>query len=558
MKKKKKKGKGIFAFLFILLYLLCVGAVGYSFLSSDFLAEARSVITKIVIFDNGNFSKNADSITVRLNEGETVKLSGFTALKSADFSGSENIEEILGWAANNPQVDVTYSVVLPDGSTVSSKSETVDFSGATEETFSAYCALLKYLPGARAVELGSNQNGVSLTPENITSLQNEYPALDFSYTVMLGGQAVNLSDSSVDLRALSPEDVGDAAAWLGCMKYLEELKLGDENDTKLSWADIVKLTGARPEARADYSFSLYGCPMNLDAEEIYLSHVPVDDNAEAVISALRCMKNCKKVDMDYCGVEDQRMEEIRNLFPNVEVIWRIWFGKVYSVRTDTERILASRPSVGGMLDNTVGEKLKYCTKVKYLDLGHNDALTDISFVNYMPDLEVFIIAINTQITDISPLKNCPKLEYLEINSTPVSDISCLSGMKSLHHLNIGNTNVTDLSALYECTDLERLWIGMHTKVPEEQVAMMHTVAPNCFINVTTDDPHGENWRWDYYDDSMFIYHYVPRYDLLRTQLGYTYSEYSYYWKDPLCGDPCPPQYVGTSPDGIIEKPQDAA
>ena len=551
------KKKGIAANIFIIIYLLCVGTIGYSFLSDDFLAEVRSVITKSVILNNGSFPKNASEITVVLDRGETVKLSGFTALRSADFSGSEAFEEIADWAAANPQVDVTYSVTLPDGSTVGSKSETVDFSGATAETFTSYAPLLKFLPNAKTLELGSNQTGVSLSPENVAAVMNDYPQLTASYVVMLAGKPVNLSDTSIDLRSLAPEDVNEASAWVGCMKSLQSVELGDENSSHLSWSDIVKIAAACPQAKLGYSFSLYGYPMDLNTEEINLSHVPVDDNAQAVIAALRCMRSCKKLDMDYCGVDDLHMEEIRDMFPDVDVVWRIWFGDCYSVRTDTERILASRPSVGGMLDNTVGEKLKYCTRVKYLDLGHNDALTDISFVNYMPDLEVFIIAINQYITDISPLANCHKLEYLEINTTPIADISCLKGMTTLHHLNIGNTGVTDISPLYECTELERLWIGRNTQISEEQVAQMRQIAPGCVINTTTDDPHSENWRWDYYDDSMFIYHYVPRYDLLRTQLGYTYSEYSYYWKDPLCGDPCPPQYVGTSPDGIIEKPQDA-
>lgn len=555
---KKKKSKGLFAYLLIIIYLLCVGAVGFSFFSEDFLTEVRATVTKTVILDNGSFPKSSESITVRLNKGETSRLSGFTGLKSADFSGTENYEEIIDWANANPQTDVTYTVILPDGSSISSKSESVDFSGATADTFSGYIALLEYLPNAKTVELGSNQNGASLSPENIASLQSEHPQLTFSYTVMIGGKPVNLSDSAVDLRSLASEDVPEAVAWLKCMKSLESIRLGDEESTALSWADIEKISNACPNAKLDYSFTLYGYPMSLDSEVIDINHVPVEDNAEAVVSALRCMKKCKKLDMDYCGVDDLRMEDIRNMFPNVEVIWRIWFGDVYSVRTDTERILASRPSVGGMLYNDVGEKLKYCTKVKYLDLGHNDTLTDISFVKYMPDLEVFIIAINKNITDISPLRNCKKLEYLEINSTPVADISCLQGMTTLHHLNIACTQVRDISPLYECTELERLWIGLYTEVPKEQVAQMQQIAPNCVINTTTDDPHGEEWRWDHYDESMFVYHYVPRYELLRKQLGYTYSEYSYYWKDPLCGDPCPPQYVGTSPDGIIEKPQDDA
>lgn len=550
------KRKGLAASLFIIIYLLLVGAVGFSFLSADFFTEVKAAATKTVIFDNGTFPKNSKSVAVVLNDGECVKLGSFPDLASADLSGSGNTDEIIEWAAANPQVDVTYTVTLPDGSTVSSKSETADFRGATADSLSAYIALLPQLPSVGRVELGSNENGVSLSPESIAQLNNDYPELTFSYEVELGGQTVDLADTSVDLRSLAPEDTAQCVQWLKCMKSLENVELGSESETSLSWDDIVKIADACPNAKLAYSFTLYDHALTLDAESIDINHTPVTDNAEALVSALRCMKNCKTVDMDYCGVEDARMEEIRDMFPNVEVIWRIWFGTCYSVRTNVERILASRPSVGGMLDNSLGEKLKYCTKVKYLDLGHNDTLTDISFVKYMPDLEVFIIAINQNITDISPLKNCPKLEYLEINSTPVADISCLEGLTGLHHLNIASTQVRDISPLFGCTELERLWIGRYTEVPAEQVEQMQKIAPDCVINTTTDDPHGEEWRWDYYDDSMFVYHYVPRYELLREQLGYTYSEYSYYWKDPLCGDPCPPQYVGTSPDGIIEKPDD--
>ena len=54
-------------------------------------------------------------------------------------------------------------------------------------------------------------------------------------------------------------------------------------------------------------------------------------------------------DRDYCGVSNEAMAQIRDENPNVEVVWRIWFGENYSVRTDVERILASKPTVGGMI-----------------------------------------------------------------------------------------------------------------------------------------------------------------------------------------------------------------
>ena len=254
------------------------------------------------------------------------------------------------------------------------------------------------------------------------------------------------------------------------------------------------------------------------------------------------MLRCSYLDMDNTGVSNEALAKIREEFPNIDVVWRVWFGTNYSVRTDVERILASKPTVGGMIYDV--SVLQYCTKVKYLDIGHNDELPSIDFARSMPELEVLIIAM-TAVTDISPLESCPKLEYLEINSTNISDISPLKNSTGLHHLNIACCpEITDISPLYGLTELERLWIGSQTPVPAEQVSAMKAAVPGCTINTTAYDPHDGAWRYTGYDPEIPKYYWVPRYELLRNQLGYNYQEYSFYWLDPLCDKEAPAQFKG--------------
>ena len=254
------------------------------------------------------------------------------------------------------------------------------------------------------------------------------------------------------------------------------------------------------------------------------------------------MTLCKTLDMDSTGVSNTEMEALRNDFPDVTVIWRIWFGENYSVRTDVERVLASKPTVGGMISDA--SVLKYCTEMKYLDLGHNDELSDLSFVSSMPKLEVLIIAM-TAIKDISPLESCTELDYLELNSTNISDISVLSKLPKLRHLNIGDCpKIKDISPLFENEVLERLWIGCNTPVPKAQVSTLKSKLPSCTVNTTTNDPHGEAWRYTRYDPEEPKYYWVERYELIREQLGYNYQEYSFYWLDPLCEREAPAEFKG--------------
>ena len=180
------------------------------------------------------------------------------------------------------------------------------------------------------------------------------------------------------------------------------------------------------------------------------------------------------------------------------------------MRTDETRILASIRDIN--LNGAAVECLKYCTEVRYLDLGHN-IINDISFVEYMPDLEVAILAINYW-TDATPLASCPKLEYLEIFNTNCSDLTPLAGLTNLKHLNIcWLKNLSDITPLYGLTQLERLWIGSseYNQVPRAQLEEIRKRLPDTVINTTTENPTLEGWRED------------PRYELLVEQMGYNWD-----------------------------------
>ena len=534
------------ALFVMVLYLIVLVLCSSTLFWQGPVPELMEKITKTVSFEEKVLKTNSSDIAVKLQPGETELLAKFTGLRTADFRGSDNLEEILGWARANPQVNVIYDLSLPDGTRVDSTATVLNLSGISGADFAQYEAVLSNLPNLQQVDLGSaDGNGSSLSPEQLKYLIDKFPGITFDYRMLLMGRPVSLYDEHIDLTGLSADDVELARLSLLLMKNLKSVNLGDQGSTPIGWDDIKKLTDTRPEASFTYSFQLYGKDFDLSAETIDLSHVPVSDEGAAVRAALRCMKHCKTLDMDSCGVSDEKMEEIRKEFPEVDVIWRIWFGQLYSVRTDVERILASKPTVGGMLDDNETAKLRHCTKVKYLDLGHNDHMTNISFVSSMPDLEVLIIAMN-HIYDISPLANCPKLEYLEVSTTGISDLSPLANAKALRHLNISCCYyLYDISPLYGLTELERLWISNQTPVPAEQVQQMQAMAPNCKISTSSNDPHGDSWRYTNYDVNYHIWTWTPRYELLRQQLGYDYQEYSFYWLDTKCGLPAPPEYAST-------------
>ena len=523
-----------------------------------------------VALSAGNFPKDTEALTAVVTPADLARLESFPALRSADFTGSTCYAEIIAWAEQHPDVSVTYTVTLPDGQVLAPSAETVNLSGMAPANAAETARLLSFLPNVKTVDLGVAQAGSVLSTDDLAAFAAACPNAELKYSLSFLGQELSLNDSELDFSALTSSQVGEATSILRCMNQVSKIRLND----RLTWDDIAQLHDAAPNAALDYNFSLLGVDANLADDYLSFSHIRMDDEGAAVRKIVPFMKNLQTLDMDTCNVSNEAMALIRDENPSVNVIWRIWFAG-YTARTDVERILASSQARGGKVTNEDARVLKYCAKVKYLDLGHNEVLSDISFTASMPDLEVAIFAIN-DIDDISALANCPNLEYLEINSTNVTDLTPLSNATSLRHLNIGRCvkmpenngsdelrpRVTDISPLFGLKDLERLYIGNLTApgIPKEQLDTMakamgiekqdsegdycdSRVSPEgldydyCRINVSSGDPSQGTWRTAGYRPDWVWNQWVAtgvfndplneRYKLLREQFGYDTVEQSY-------------------------------
>ena len=373
------------------------------------------------------------------------------------------------------------------------------------------------------------------------------------------GSVYPLDATEVSLHELKHKDVTEAAGLLKQMPGLERIDMGTDGawtevnreelnaetaalerplkaTRDLTWEDLRTLQEAAPQAELEYRFVFYGRYLSTLSEEMDLNHSVMMDEGAAVREILPLMKHCKRLDMDSCGVSSERMAEIRDAYPEMEVIWRIWFANnQFTMRTDSERLWCA--NFYPYMWDEYTQELQYLTNLKYLDLGHNLELHDWNFMRTMTNLEVCIITASGWDT-LDMLENCTKLEFLEI--VPWAhielDLTPLAGMQDLEHLNIcGMGQTKGWEVLLGMPKLQRLWIGSHTAYffPEGAMEQILEAHPYTDILYKTDGAATGSWRIN--PDGT-----VPdRYLLLREQFDYDHwpSVAPYPYNDPKYNAP---------------------
>ena len=253
---------------------------------------------------------------------------------------------------------------------------------------------------------------------------------------------------------------------------------------------------ARAESETTVRFKRFETAV--DAEEIDLGKVGVAaDEYEAFYDFLRRLPNLKRVDMYKTKIRRNRIEELAELFPDIEFGWTMMVGD-HEVRTDISAFSTAHSDASRRHTNEDFSVLKYCKNLQALDIGHN-AVTDLSFLQDLPNLKVLIV-VDNQFQDITPIASLSQLEYLEIFFNDVRDISCLPALTRLMDLNICFNRITDIRPLHQMTWLKRLWVSQYNshnpsiKPDPAEVEALVAALPDTQVDSTAKSSIGNHWR----------------------------------------------------------------
>ena len=437
-----------------------------------------------------------EHLTVVMEAGDLYTLDYYPNLKTVDLSGSTCYSAILDFASKRPHLDITYAVSL--GATdVSSKAAAATLKPGSFD-YDLLMENLQYLPNLTALTL----TDVDLSSEQLTALREAYPDIRLDYAVDLFGTSFSVDTTTLDLSAMDASGIEEACRKLGQMSDLTDVTLS----SSLSFEDVDTLQSAVPHIRFHYTFPLLGRTVSTGDAEIIYKNLNCGDSEEAEIrKALKILDHTSRFVLDNCGFSNETLAQLREDFRGgPKVIWRVWFGTEgrYNTLTDDDTIRA----VYNVTDDTCGP-MKYLEDVKYMDLGHNEYLTDFSFVGFMPELEV-LIGSGSAVKDLSGIENCKKLTWLELASChKLENIEPLAGCDGLKYLNISYTKVKDLAPL-DGLKLERfVYLSPKASTKEQNTFLtIHPKAECITVFYGYSQPYGYGWRYDDNGKTMFWYY----------------------------------------------------
>ena len=459
-----------------------------------------------------NPNEDVEHLAVIMQPGELYTLDYYPNLKSVDLSGSTCYDAILDFMSKRPHLNVSFTVSFGGSASVSYDVPSLTLNPGTY-TYEALQENLQYLPNVTTVSLP----GMDLNAQQVSAIEAAYPEITLDYTVDILGNVCTADTTTLDLSGITGADVDSVGPRLAMLTKLETVRLNDN----LTFAQVDKLQSDAPHITFDYRFSLFGKTISTaDEEVIYEKHSIGNEGEGQLREALTIMEKCKRFVLDSCGFDSEVLAKVRDDFraTGPKVVWRIRFGvgDRYTTVTDDDTIRA----VYNVTDDTCGP-MKYLEDVKYMDLGHNEYLTDFSFVGYMPQLEV-LIGSGSAVQDLSGIENCKKLTWLELASClKLENIEPLAGCEGLKYLNLSYTKVTNLEPL-DTLPLER-FVYLKPKVSaaeQETFLAIHPKGDCITVFYGYSQPYGYGWRYDDNGKTMFWYYK----DVIRKVFNYDQAD----------------------------------
>ncbi len=339
--------------------------------------------------------------------------------------------------------------------------------------------------------------------QSIQGILAQYPQLNLVCQVDIGGNLYSTDLEQLDLSG-SAVTIEELRQPLSLFHNLQEVTL---TGTGLTDAEAMTLADSYPDILFLCELPLAGQRFMTDSAEIDISNTVV--TISEVEEMLPYFPSLEKLDMSYCGISNEEMEELNQRHPDVSIVWTL---KIGEAKTRTDAIYFYPAEFNYYPTNEEMKQLRYCHDMIAVDIGHTRA-TDCEFLWYMPNVRYLILA-DTGITDITPVGNLKELIYLELFNLKIDDYSPLLNCTKLQDLNIGTT-YADPEPLSKMTWLHNLQWHRSDQNPATKEAVLNLPEQLPDTNVVLFPKKkarniGGPWR------------YIPNYYVFRDIIGATY------------------------------------
>ena len=402
-------------------------------------------------------------------------------------------EEIAAVADAYSDVQITWSVQIGENLVQSTATSATLVPGGLD--IALLCEKMAYLPNLTSLHL----RRTTLDMEELNAFKGTFPAVNVTYSVEMFGSELSGNATSISLAHLKSDQVELAAARLAMFPQLKELVLIDgSGNSNLKVADVKKLMDLAPDYDYQYKFNFYGHTLDIHDTKVVVENIYIGDNGvENLRNVLSIMKDCTYMSLGDPGIDYKTMADIRDEFRGrTKVAWLIYYGAYKggaprSAMSDTEVLHHVYYLTDKNCDN-----LKYFEDVKYIDFGHNETLTRIDYIQYMPKLEMIILS-GSSIRNLDAFANHQNIQFIEVAwCTNITDISGVQNCPNLKYLNISHTKAKDISVVHNLP-LE-LFMCIGGVVNYEEAQAVKAAIPDCWITYTgaAGQEYGIGWRYN--------------------------------------------------------------
>ena len=443
-----------------------------------------------IAFQDGYLENDVTEVTVTsLSEKDLEQLDYARQLKTVKAEGCTDYEILELLRQQRPEVEVSYSVAFSSGSCPWDQ-EALRWNSVTEEDIS----LLKHLPNLKKVVLTEG----TYDPKCLEALRTYLQDSGLEFGIQFRGSIYTGREETLQIDAITDGE-------LEMLQYFNKLKTLQLKNPAAAPEKIFALQDQLAGVKVSWEVTLGDQCFDPKTTAVDLTGVEVKDLTE-VEQKMAYLPDLESVTFGVCGVdnanwgnskskltaspiENEDMAAYRNrVRENYKVVWTVRLGPHIALRTDADNFMPNHFGVG-QLPDSYAYNLRYCEEMVCLDVGHM-TLTDISFVEFMPNLKYLILAW-TEVQYIEPIRTCKNLVFLELDWSCIRDISPLVDCTALEDLNLGST-YCDITPLKEMTWLKNVYM-----IRRHSAGVVGQALPDTRV-VTSSDPDaatvGYGWR----------------------------------------------------------------